>query len=204
MTAKKMEFPAHMPQVKPSLSLIYAVNPFGADHQSHEHDGTYADYPEVAAEIGMKNSEGAEALNQEKVRWALTGQHLYSCMDSLNVCQFVFGLGWQLYGPQQLADALNYVTGWDVTVEELLQVGERRLNMMRAFNAREGLGRSADTLPAKVTKPLVGGESDGISIDIEEVEQAKDWYYEMAGWDVETGIPTKLKLEQLGLSWIEI
>ena len=27
-----------MPQAKRSLALIYAVNPFGADHQSSEHD----------------------------------------------------------------------------------------------------------------------------------------------------------------------
>ena len=27
-----------MPRVKRSLAVIYAANPFGADHQSHEHD----------------------------------------------------------------------------------------------------------------------------------------------------------------------
>ena len=41
------------------------------------------------------------------------------------------------------------VTGWDVTVEELLIVGERRLNMMRAFNAREGINRKQDMLTEK-------------------------------------------------------
>src|SRR3990172_5992111 len=38
VTAKGQELPAHMPQHKRSLGLIYAVNPFGADHQSSEHD----------------------------------------------------------------------------------------------------------------------------------------------------------------------
>ena len=38
---KGAELPAHMPEVKRSLALIYAVNPFGADHQSHEHDPSY-------------------------------------------------------------------------------------------------------------------------------------------------------------------
>src|SRR5512138_701476 len=37
-TVKGAEAPAHMPQAKRSLGLIYAVNPFGADHQSSEHD----------------------------------------------------------------------------------------------------------------------------------------------------------------------
>jgi aldehyde:ferredoxin oxidoreductase len=41
ITVKGSESPAHMPQAKKSLSIIYAVNPFGADHQSHEHDPYY-------------------------------------------------------------------------------------------------------------------------------------------------------------------
>ncbi|HIP70119.1 MAG TPA: hypothetical protein EYH05_01835 [Anaerolineae bacterium] len=41
ITIKGQEMPAHMPQVKRSLALIYAVNPFGADHQSSEHDTMY-------------------------------------------------------------------------------------------------------------------------------------------------------------------
>jgi aldehyde:ferredoxin oxidoreductase len=204
VAVKKQELPAHMPQVKPSLSLIYSVNPFGADHQSHEHDGTYAEYPEVAAEIGLMNPQPEDVLNTEKIRWSLTSQYLYSCMDSLNVCQFVFGLGWQLYGPSQLAEAVKHVTGWDVTVEELLKVGERRLNMMRAFNAREGVGREDDQLPPKLNTALVGGKSDGYAISMSEVEEAKDRYYEMAGWDVSTGIPTPAKLDELGLSWIDL
>src|SRR5690606_7023441 len=38
ISVKGQELPAHMPEMKPSVGLIYAVNPFGADHQSHEHD----------------------------------------------------------------------------------------------------------------------------------------------------------------------
>ena len=35
-----------MPQVKKSLAVIYAVNPFGADHQSSEHDPMYMPAPD--------------------------------------------------------------------------------------------------------------------------------------------------------------
>jgi aldehyde:ferredoxin oxidoreductase len=41
ITSKGQEAPAHMPQLKRSLGLIYAVNPFGADHMSSEHDSAY-------------------------------------------------------------------------------------------------------------------------------------------------------------------
>ena len=203
VTVKKQEVPAHMPQFKRGLGLIYAVNPFGADHQSSEHDTAWRHYPDRMAEIGVTNeAQHPSELNEEKVDFALKTQHIYSALDTVNMCQFVFGPAWHLYSTQQLADAINLITGWEVTVEDLRQVGERRLNMLRAYNAREGIGREADVLPKKMKKALVGGKTDGISLDDAELEQAKDWYYAMSGWDVATGIPTRAKLEELELGWI--
>ena len=202
VAVKKVEMPAHMPQVKRSLGLIYAVNPFGADHQSSDHDPSYANYPDRMVEIGLTNPQPDDVLNQEKVRYALTTQYLYSAMDTINICQFVFGPAWQLYGPGQLAEMVRSVTGWELTIEDLLRIGERRLNLLRAFNALEGIGREADKLPRKMYKALQGGASDGIVLTKEEIETAKDIYYEIAGWSVTTGIPTREKLEQLDLGWV--
>jgi aldehyde:ferredoxin oxidoreductase len=202
VAVKKQEMPAHMPQVKRSLALIYAVNPFGADHQSSEHDPAYKAHPERMAEIGLTNPQPNKVLNEEKVRFALQTQYVYSALDSVNMCQFVFGPAWQLYGMGQLVETMRAITGWDVTVEELTRLGERRLNMLRAFNAREGIGREADTLPKKLHKALAGGKSDGLFVPPEEVEQAKDTYYAMAGWDVARGTPTRERLEQLDLAWV--
>jgi len=93
------------------------------------------------------------------------------------------------------------VTSWNFSMWELMKVGERRLNLMRAFNAREGVGKEADTKPAKLLVPLQGGPTDGVVVTDEELEQAKALYYRMAGWD-ENGRPTRAKLEELGLSWL--
>jgi aldehyde:ferredoxin oxidoreductase len=202
VTVKNTELPAHMPQVKPSLALIYAVNPFGADHQSTEHDSSYADYPERMAMLGLTNPEQAEALNNEKVRFALTTQYLFSALDTLNLCQFVYGGGWELYGPDHIVNAVRFITGWDIDIDEVLLVGERRLNMLRAFNTREGFGREQDKLPKKVFQPLKGGESDGLSVSKEEVEAAMDVYFGMAGWDIATGHPTRKKLADISLGWV--
>jgi aldehyde:ferredoxin oxidoreductase len=206
LTVKKQEFPAHMPQVKRSLGLIYAVNPFGPDHQSSEHDGSiegsFKWYKDRLAMIGFHEQQEKYSLTDEKVRYALVTEYLYSCLDSVNVCQFVFGGAWHLYGPDQLAQTVQAVTGWDVTIEELLLVGERRLNMLRAFNAREGLTREDDKLPKKMAKALKGGPSDGFNFTPEELEEAKDTYYALAGWDVATGTPTPEKLTALGLGWL--
>ncbi|MEK7682714.1 MAG: aldehyde ferredoxin oxidoreductase family protein [Chloroflexota bacterium] len=203
VTVKKQEMPAHMPQVKRSLGLIYAVNPFGADHQSSEHDPAWKPYQDRLTEIGVRDEpQHPRVMNEEKVRFALKTQHAYSCLDTVDMCQFVFGPAWHLYSMTQLAEVMRLITGWEVSVEELMQVGERRLNLMRAYNAREGIGREADVLPKKLKKALVGGKSEGLVITDEEIEQAKDWYYAMSGWDVATGNPTRAKLEELELGWV--
>lgn len=201
VTTKKHEYPAHMPQVKRSLALIYAVNPFGADHQSHEHDPSYGAYADRMAELGLMDPQPNDNLNEEKVRYAYYTQLLYSCMDSINLCQFVWGNAWQLYGPSHMAKLVQAVTGWDTNLWELMKLGERRLNMMRAFNSREGVGKEADTIPKKLQVALTGGASDGVFVTVEEVEQAKKWYYQMAGWD-ENGHPTRVKLDELAIGWI--
>jgi len=198
---KANPLPAHMPEVKRSLALIYAVNPYGADHQSHEHDGSYGDYPERMAELGLLNPQPSDVLNEEKVRYAMVTQHLYSALNSIGVCQFVWGPSWQLYGPGQLVEMVRAVTGWNVSLEELVQAGERAVNMMRAFNAREGFTSAEDKLPPKLFRPLKDGPSDGIAITEEEVAMALPTYFAMCGWDAE-GRPTRAKLEELGLGWV--
>jgi aldehyde:ferredoxin oxidoreductase len=206
ITSKGQEAPAHMPQMKRSLALIYAVNPFGADHQSSEHDPVYEDkvaYPDRLGALGLTNAQPVRSLGPEKVRFARETQYFYSLMDSVNVCQFVYGPAWQLYGPQDLLQMIQAVTGWEVTMEELQQVGERRLNMLRAFNAREGIGREQDKLAEKMfKKALKDGPSDGVKVDREQFEVALDEYYRQNEWDVETGTPTRRKLEALGLEWV--
>jgi aldehyde:ferredoxin oxidoreductase len=207
ITSKNQEAPAHMPRVKRSLAVIYATNPFGADHQSHEHDPAIEEdfeyYKDRMAVLGFSEAQEIRSLSPEKIRFTVASQQMYSAMDSLNLCQFVYGPAWQLYGPADMVQLVRFVTGWeDINFEDLQAVGERRLNMMRAFNAREGFDRSNDTLPEKMFKPLKGGVSDGWALDRDEVEAAMDQYFEFCGWDVETGNPTRAKLEELELGWV--
>lgn len=115
----------------------------------------------------------------------------------------MYGPAWTLYGPEETVRMVRAVTGWtDFTLEELLRIGERRLNMLRWFNAREGLDRRADQLPKKFFKALQGtGPTAGMALDREAMERALDRYYELAGWTRE-GVPAPEKLRELGLEWL--
>ncbi len=206
ITVKGSELPAHMPQVKRSMGLIYAVNPFGADHQSSEHDTSYEESSGPMslgrlAYLGLTKPVPATDLGPEKVEFTLKTQYWTSVTDVLNLCQFDWGATWQLYGPEFMAEMVNVVTGWEVTVDELMTIGARRVALQRVFNAREGFTRVQDTLPKRIYKPLVGGASDGMVVTEAEIERAKDLYYQMAGWDVASGNPTAARLEELGIGW---
>jgi aldehyde:ferredoxin oxidoreductase len=201
VAVKNQELPAHMPQVKRGMALLYAVNPGGADHTVLEHDTGWLGYPKLMAGFGLLEPQPANVLNAQKVRYLLYMQQLLSFIDSACMCKFAFGPAWQLYNQDQMVETVRAVTGWNVSLWELMKIGERRVNMLRAFNAREGVGSERDTVPPKLLIPLQGGASDGAAVTAEEVEAAKALYYEMAGWD-EEGCPTRAKLEELALGWL--
>jgi len=209
ITVKGAEAPAHAPQAKRTLGIVYAVNPFGADHQSSDHDPAYergAGVTSLArlAQLDLQDPPAPGSLGPEKVRLVARTQMMYSLADSLELCQFVWAMSWTLFGPSELVELVRAVTGWQVSLYELLKVGERRINLMRVFNAREGFDRRQDELPAKFFRPLGGtGPTAGVSIDRGEFEAARGLYYAMMGW-TPAGIPTPVKLTELGLDWANV
>jgi len=208
MSVKGQELPAHMPQFKPSVGLIYAVNPFGADHQSSEHD-PFLTMPAESlervrlAQIGaLKGYNDTFQLDDEKVLFAYDSQCFFSILDTLCLCQFAWGPAWELYGPSELISLCEYGIGWKTSLFELMRIGERRINMMRYFNAREGFSKADDVLPERLFKPLPDGPSKGIALDKAHFYEALNVYYQFAGWDLTTGNPTDATLRKLSLAWL--
>ena len=140
-------------------------------------------------------------MTEEKVRFAYETECFYSMLDSAELCQFVYGPTWTLYDGEQTAQMINSVTGWDLTVNELMEVGRRRLNLFRVFNAREGLTRKDDKLPKKFFKQLQGtGPTTGFAVTQDELDFALNSYYKMAGW-TNDGIPTRETLKKHDVEW---
>lgn len=205
MCVKGSPLPAHMPQVKASLGLAYAVVPFGPDHCSSEHDlildpSACDESRNHLTKLGLKGPAEPAVLDEERVRFFFTTQRFYGLLDSLNLCLYVFGTDW-LYDLDETTALVRAATGWDVTPDELLSVGDRRNNLLRAFGAREGFTREQDILPARLAEPLPEGPSQGMKVDACALEKAKDAYYALAGWDLRTGNPTPKRLAELGISW---
>jgi aldehyde:ferredoxin oxidoreductase len=85
---------------------------------------------------------------------------------------------------------------------ELMAVGERAFNLCRVFNVREGFNRKDDNLPSRLGEPLQEGAYKGEAISKEDLDKMLDYYYEERGWEVATGIPTRKKLEELGIGYV--
>ena len=101
-----------------------------------------------------------------------------------------------------MVDLVCAVTGWEVSLWELMKAGERRLNLQRVFNLREGIGPEQDRLPDRVYEPISSGPNQGGKMSSQEVEAAKQAYYQMRGWYSTTGWPWQEKLEELDIGWL--
>jgi aldehyde:ferredoxin oxidoreductase len=76
---------------------------------------------------------------------------------------------------------------------------ERIVNLERLFIGREGITRRDDTLPRRfLQEPLPQGSGPSTG-SVLELDPMLDEYYRARGWDVESGLPTKQKLAELGL-----
>ena len=80
-------------------------------------------------------------------------------------------------------------------------VGDRIINLERAFNLREGRGRGDDFLPKRLlTEPLQTRGAPGEGQMVSKHDEFLDNYYELRGWSKE-GVPLPEKLEELGLGF---
>jgi aldehyde:ferredoxin oxidoreductase len=82
-----------------------------------------------------------------------------------------------------------------------MKASERVRNLERMFDVRQGLRRKDDSLPKKFfDQPLKSGPYKGEVLDREKFEEMKDEYYQIRGWNKETGVPTREKLVELNLA----
>ncbi len=176
------------------------MSPIGPDQQSCDHDWLNASGGQECRGLGILGEGTAQSTDLNKVRMTAYSQFFYSMTDTLCLCQFVWGPG-NLFRYSELETFVSSCTGWDVTLWELMKVGERRINMMRHLDARRGFGRVQDWLPKRVFEPLPDGPSQGRHVDEREFLRMLDDYYGIMGWDLESGNPTPGKLRELGLEW---
>lgn len=203
---KGQEVPMHDPRVKSGLGLQYALSVNGADHWFAQHDPFFTKKDSLGVQavssIGLFEPIEAVDLSYKKVKQVLYTSYLNGFYDMLGVCMFGY-VARSVTPLKKLIELVEAVTGWETSLWELLKAGERFLVMAREYNRRQGLTAADDRLPQKFFTAFKGGPLDKrCSLDKEAFEKMVKCYYEMAGWDRETGTPTEAKLYELGLDWL--
>lgn len=180
MSVKGLEMPAYDPRAIKGIGLNYATANRGGCHVTG-----YTISPEV---LGIP--EKVDPLKPEgKAKWVKIFQDFTCVVNSTVNCLFTtFALGARDY-----ADLLSAVTGWNLTEDGILRIGERIYNLERVIITEYGFNGKDDTLPKRLlTEPMPDGPAKG---HLAELEKMKDEYYSLRGWI--NGVPTKEKLKEL-------
>ena len=203
---KGQEAPLHDGRGKAAVGFGYAVVEKGADHLVSGFDILYEkpDHPgfRAVAPLGLLETMDARDMGPKKIRLFTYMSYLWSFYNCASVCNFAF-VPRSITTLPELVDLVKGMTGWETSLWELLKVGERAINMARAFNAREGFSRKEDKIPDRFFEPLEGeGPMKGYHLDRKTFEEALDLYYGIMNWDPVKGWPTYPKLAELDIEWV--
>ncbi len=192
MHVKGMEMPCYDPRAAKITGLGYMVANRGGDHITGYIQGpAFFNAPFLVVDESTVEDLFVENPAEAKVVKDL--EDALTIFDCAGACKFM-GLA---LAAEEWVDLIAMATGWDFGVNEFRKTGERVVNLARAFNIREGLTPTDDSLPKRLLEdPLPEGPAAG---HVSNPGALLDAYYEFRGWDKETGKPTRDKLEELDL-----
>jgi len=219
----KMGHPRHHAHEESGQSGVLINMMYNRDAQCHSHSNFVSNglpaaiQKAIAAKIwgagSVDEQNSYTPMNPNKARfalWALLRKELH---DSLTLCNWMYPmvaspLKSRNYEGDNSIEARLYsaVTGDRKDAAELDRVAERIFNLHRVLTIRDmgtiDMRMRHDTVPDYVfdfpenAKPFTPGNS---KMDRDDIESAKDAFYELLGWDKKTGAPTRASLEKLGL-----
>jgi aldehyde:ferredoxin oxidoreductase len=174
-------FGMEMSGVNPLGSLTMGVALSVADFASH-------------TRLWMTEAEMGPDFKIEDIPSAVAGGlDTVNIRNSMIVCDFVPS------GLEELAPVLNAATGFNHTVESLLEIGTRLTHLARRYNLRNGRKYSDDIMPERFFKETsCSGLMRGKIVDKKMFTDLIREYYALRGWD-EQGVPAEDILKEHGL-----
>lgn len=194
MHVKKMEIPRQEPRTLKAFALGHAVSNRGADHlyalptidSARRWDVAKKLFPDKPIEkmIDTKNP-------RYKPQIVIFTENYCALTDALGTCKFTTAETY-VFMPSDYANALSTLTGEDFAEKDVLESGERIVNLERCFNVREGFSRKDDVLPERFLK-------EPYKENVVELDEMLSKYYRLRGWSKD-GIPKTQTLRRLGLN----
>jgi aldehyde:ferredoxin oxidoreductase len=189
----------HDARFDPGLGITYYCEPAPGRHtgscmqflevQSLEKQFTRAKTPPL-----FTTRRGKYRLD-DKAEAIAVGMFYKMLVDAAGACLF----GTQVGGNLPLCEWMNAATGWDLSHDEYLVIGERIGQLRRAFTLREGINPVRDFRPNPRLygdPPLQSGPLKGVTVDIDALAAS---YHRVMGLDPVTGRPELARLRELGM-----
>ena len=134
-------------------------------------------------------------IDREKARVAAACSKFMSLANGAGMC--MFGL---FIGAKRIPtfDWLNAASGWTLTPEEYMTIGERIQTLKQAFNIKHGIEPKDNFISARALgkPPQKEGANKGRFVDMDKL--APD-YWDQFGWDKNTGKPEEDTLRRLNI-----
>lgn len=199
MQVKGLDIIMADPRGLKGYGLGFAVASRGGDHLRSEPFIELMDDPQRGLEMLGVPEATLRLAYRGKGKLVSYFEDWCAVIDALEPCKNIME-NMEILTFDMAAKVIGAVTGLRMSASEARRVGERIVNIERAFDAREGITRRDDTLPRRFREEtLPEGPSRGI---VFEQEPMLDEYYTERGWDLDTGIPTRRVLEGLDLGYV--
>jgi aldehyde:ferredoxin oxidoreductase len=187
------ELAMHDSRYDHGLAVAYKLEPTPGRHMISSNlyaqlYGVKKKFPDVRRRI-----KGAGDKETKNLHLLAAGIFYAQLLNGCGMC--ILGA---LTGSLPVVDYLNAVTGWDLSADDYLKIGERILNLRKAFNVREGVKTDDQNIsPRALGKPpLLKGPLRGVTIDMETLQKK---YFEIVGWEYPGGNPIQAKMKQLSI-----
>ena len=165
---KGLEIPGYEPRALQTMALGFAVGARGADHNR---SGAY--------EVDFSDKVDRRHVTLDAVRHAIETEDKAALMDSLIICKFLRGVFEDFHA--ETAEMLHYVTGWDVTADELRETARRIVAAKRQFNVLAGWNSTEDTLPERFLNSPLSSDPEAV-LSRERLDDLVTEYHRQRGW----------------------
>jgi aldehyde:ferredoxin oxidoreductase len=187
------EVSMHDPRLDPGYGIAYQCEPTPGRHTiscylyAHVF-GVKKLFP--AARSMIRRAKGKQA---KQVSLYVAMSYFMQLINGCGLCEFG-----PMTIPFPIVEYLNAATGWDLSADEYFKIGERILNIRKAFNVREGVRPENQKLHVRAvgSPPLTSGPLKGVTVDMEGLQRE---FFDIVRWDPSTGGPTPEKKEELGI-----
>lgn len=198
---KGLEIPGQEPRIAKGFGLGHATSNRGADHLYALPTVDVAGLDGAARRLLPEVYPRVLDLDDESTKPALVafGEDYCAVSDAVGVCKFTTTEMYAL-DPSDLANAISCL-GRALSGEELLEVGERIVNLERLLNVRFGPDGTADELPRRfVDEPIdVARGASSTEHRVRSLPAMLAAYYARRGWGSD-GVPRAETVARLGLA----